>query len=98
MLMNCPPDVRRGAGLAMVHMHLLEALPRLTVPALVLAGAADRLTPPSHAKRIAEAVPELAELLVMPAIGHMGPLEAPEETVAALVRLREHARSMLVTA
>jgi pimeloyl-ACP methyl ester carboxylesterase len=98
MMMNCPPDVRRGAGLAMVHMHLLEALPRLTVPTSVLAGAVDKLTPPSHAKRIAAAVPDLAELLVLPAIGHMGPLEAPGETVDALVRLREHARSLLVTA
>jgi pimeloyl-ACP methyl ester carboxylesterase len=98
MLMTCPPDVRRGAGLAMVHMHLLEALPRLTVPTLVLAGAVDRLTPPSHAKRIAEALPELAELLVLPAIGHMSPLEAPEATVDALLRLHEHSRSLLVTA
>ncbi len=91
MLMRCPPEVRRGAGIAMADMNLLPALARLTVPTLVFAGALDRLTPPSQSERIAEALPDLSDLVVLPRLGHMGPLEAPEAMVAALERLREQA-------
>jgi pimeloyl-ACP methyl ester carboxylesterase len=75
----------------MADMNLLPALARLTVPTLVFAGALDRLTPPSQSERIAEALPDLSDLVVLPRLGHMGPLEAPEAMVAALERLREQA-------
>ena len=54
-------------------------LPRLTVPTIVLAGARDRLTPPSHARRIAGMLPQLVRLIVLPDTGHMAPLERPDE-------------------
>lgn len=50
-------------------------------------GAADRLTPPSHAKRIAELLPALERPIILPDAGHMGPLERPEEIAAALGEL-----------
>ncbi len=87
MLVTCPPSVRRAAGIAMANMDLLHALPCVTVPTLVLAGAVDRLTPPSHATKIAEQLPNPAGLEILPGIGHMGPLEAPERIVAALAEL-----------
>lgn len=87
MLVTCPPDVRADAALAMSEMALDHALPRLTVPTLVMAGARDRLTPPSHARRIAQALPDLAGLVVLPDTGHMGPLERPREVADALTRL-----------
>jgi pimeloyl-ACP methyl ester carboxylesterase len=83
-LMDCAPSVRRAGGLAMSSLDLLGALTRLTVPTLVLAGAADRLTPPSHAYRIAKQLPQSAGVTVFPGVGHMGPLEAPQESVDAL--------------
>ena len=43
----------------MSEMDLHHALARLTVPTLVIAGENDRLTPPSHARRIAEMLPAL---------------------------------------
>jgi pimeloyl-ACP methyl ester carboxylesterase len=84
MLVACPPDVRSRAGLAMHDMDLCHALPRLTVPTLVMAGENDRLTPPSHARRIAAELPNLYELIVLPETGHMGPLERPSEVSEAL--------------
>jgi pimeloyl-ACP methyl ester carboxylesterase len=87
MLVACPPDVRASVGIAMSEMELHHALPRLTVPTLVMAGAADRLTPPSHAHRIAEMLPQLTQLIVLPQTGHMGPLERPREVSQALVEL-----------
>jgi pimeloyl-ACP methyl ester carboxylesterase len=89
MLMTCPPDARAGVGIAVARMELHYALPKLTVPTLVMAGASDRLTPPSHAKRIADALPQLTRLIVLPDTGHMGPLERPREISEALAELAE---------
>ncbi len=87
MLVDCPPDVRADVGLALSEMDLYHALPRLTVPTIVVAGADDRLTPPAHAERIAAALPNARGVLVLPATGHMGPLERPHEITEALVQL-----------
>ena len=87
MLVTCPPDVRAKIGLAMSEMDLHDAVPRLTVPTIVIVGAEDRLTPPAHARRIAEALPQLRRLTVLPDTGHMTPLERPDEVTTALVEL-----------
>jgi pimeloyl-ACP methyl ester carboxylesterase len=87
MLVACPPDVRADVGIAMSEMELHHALPRLTVPAIVLAGELDKLTPPKHAHRIAAELPQLERLIVLPGCGHMGPLERPREVSEALAGL-----------
>ena len=87
MLVACPPDVRSGVAARLVDLDLEHALPRLTVPTLVMAGAEDRLTPPIHAQRMAAALPSLESLVVLPTTGHMGPLERPDEVTEALVEL-----------
>ncbi len=87
MLIACPPDVRADVGITLSELELHHALPRLTVPAIVVAGAEDRLTPPSHAERIAGELPQLRQLIVLPDTGHMVPLERPHvlsEAVASL--------------
>jgi pimeloyl-ACP methyl ester carboxylesterase len=98
MLVACPPDVRSRAGLAMHEMDLYHVLPRLTVPTLVMAGEDDKLTPPAHAHRIAEALPNLYELVVLPDTGHMGPLERPLEVCEALRSLAAASQSPTVAA
>ncbi len=87
MLIASPPDARASIGIALSELELYDALPRLTVPTLVLAGERDRLTPPSHARRIAEMLPQLERLIVLPDTGHMAPLERPREVTVALVAL-----------
>jgi len=87
MLVMCPPGVRADIGIAMSEMDLHHALPHLTVPTIVIAGAVDRLTPPAHARRIAEMLPELARLVVLQDVGHMTPLERPDVVTDALVEL-----------
>jgi pimeloyl-ACP methyl ester carboxylesterase len=87
MLVSCPPDVRAKVGIAMSDMDLHHALPRLTVPTIVIAGAQDRLTPPSHARRIAGMLPQLRRLTVLERTGHMTPLERPDVVTEALVEL-----------
>jgi pimeloyl-ACP methyl ester carboxylesterase len=56
------------------------------VPTQVLVGTRDLLTPPSHARRIAEHVAG-AVLTVVPDAGHMLPLERDELVSGTLVRL-----------
>jgi pimeloyl-ACP methyl ester carboxylesterase len=87
MLVTCPPDVRADVGIAMSDMDLKQALPRLTVPTIVIAGADDKLTPPSHARRIAEMLPQLRGLTVLENTGHMTPLERPGVVIDALAEL-----------
>jgi pimeloyl-ACP methyl ester carboxylesterase len=87
MLIDTPPDARAAAGVAMSTMDLWHAVASITVPTLVIVGADDRLTPPAHARRIAEALPHPAGLLELPETGHMSPLERPREVAEALQRL-----------
>lgn len=98
MLVACPPDVRAEAGLAMSRMDLYHALPRLTLPTLVMDGERDRLTPPSHARRIAEELPHLHRLIELPDTGHMGPLERPDEVSSALRALATEVSGERLTA
>jgi pimeloyl-ACP methyl ester carboxylesterase len=87
MLISSPPDARASIGIALSELELYDALPNLTVPTVVIAGESDRLTPPSHAERIAELLPQLERLIILPRTGHMSPLERPEEVTDALVAL-----------
>jgi pimeloyl-ACP methyl ester carboxylesterase len=87
MLITTEPDARAAAGVALTDMDLWHAVARLTVPTLVVAGERDRLTPPAHARRIAETLPELVGLIELPETGHMGPLERPQEIASALLSL-----------
>lgn len=87
MVIGMPPRTRSNVGLAISEIELYDALPRLTVPAIVLAGEKDRLTPPSHARRIAEMLPQLDRLIILPETGHMAPLERPAEVTEALLEL-----------
>jgi pimeloyl-ACP methyl ester carboxylesterase len=61
-----------------------------TLPIRVLVGDRDRLTPPAHARRLAEIVPS-AQLEVLPGAGHMLPLERDRAVTCVLADLvREH--------
>ena len=55
-----------------------ETAAGIDVPALVLVGEQDQLTPPSDAEELAELIP-LARLVRIPDAGHLTPLERPNE-------------------
>ncbi|WP_189270955.1 alpha/beta fold hydrolase [Kitasatospora griseola] len=71
----------------------LEALAALEVPAAVIVGELDTVTPLGEARMMADALQD-AELTVIPAVGHLSSLEAPETFNAAvrafLKRLKQH--------
>ena len=68
-----------------MEMDLRHALPRVTVPALVIVGEHDRVTPPAAAVELAGALP-LGELTILPGAGHIAMLERPDELNRALER------------
>ncbi|HZE06653.1 MAG TPA: alpha/beta fold hydrolase, partial [Solirubrobacteraceae bacterium] len=87
MLIACPADVRAACGVALSDIDLWHAVQRLSIPTLVVAGECDRLTPPAHARRIAEGLPMPVGLIELPDTGHMSPLERPRELSDALAAL-----------
>ncbi|HTU98294.1 MAG TPA: alpha/beta hydrolase [Solirubrobacteraceae bacterium] len=87
MLVDTPPDVRAAVGVALSNMDLWDAVASITIPTVVIAGDSDRLTPPAHARRIAEALPQPADLIELADTGHMSPLERPQEVAEAVERL-----------
>lgn len=56
---------------------------------LVISGDEDRMTPYSHAERIASELPD-AELVRVPGTGHMVMIEEPDFVYTALTRLLRH--------
>jgi len=91
MLLASNPRARADIGIALSELELSRALPRLTVPTLVIAGDRDKLTPPSHARRIAAALPRPERLIVLDDTGHMAPLERSREVTDALLELAARA-------
>ncbi|WP_313434061.1 alpha/beta fold hydrolase [Novosphingobium sp.] len=63
----------------------LETLRTVTVPAMVMVGEADALTPPRLAEEMVQALPGAAYEVIADA-GHMAPMEQPEAVNAAFRR------------
>jgi len=77
-------------GSALSRLDLRESLISLRVPTTVLVGSADRLTPRSHARRLADALEHdghLDQLIELPGVGHMSTVEAAPRVNAEVRRL-----------
>lgn len=85
ILQACRPRTRAAWGRVLASLDVSHELAQLDVPARVLVGTADRMTPPVHARRLAAQLPRCEGLTELPGVGHMTPLEAPA-AVAALIR------------
>jgi len=86
LVVDCRPDVRGAVGGALTRLDLNAAVASLTVPTLVIAGERDKLTPPEHAERLHDELPNATALLRLSG-GHMGPIEHADEVSAALREL-----------
>ncbi len=58
-------------------------LPEITIPARVLVGDEDALTPPEEARAMADAIPN-ADCVVIAGSGHLSPVERPRAVATAL--------------
>lgn len=63
--------------------RVLDELPRLAVPVLVVWADSDVVVPVTHARRAMDRLRD-GRLAILPACGHLAPVERPKELVAAL--------------
>lgn len=61
-------------------------LGEITVPTVVMVGTADRTTPPSHSRRLADGIPG-ARLVTVPGAGHLLNWEAADELIEVIESL-----------
>ncbi|GAC1332208.1 MAG: alpha/beta hydrolase [Mycobacteriales bacterium] len=87
MILSCPRRTRAGWGAALTRLDLRHAVARLDVLTSVVAGTADRLTPPVLARELAAALPRLDRFELLNGIGHMSTIEAAAATTAEIQRL-----------
>ncbi len=71
-----PEGVARSLEALAQRPDSTPLLPEIGVPALVLVGEEDTLTPPEEAKALARALPQ-ARALILPEAGHLANLENP---------------------
>jgi len=83
LLAGTPNVVVAALGPVLTRFDLRRVAPTVSVPALVIVGLHDRVTPPAASRALAAALPD-AELVELPDAGHMAPLEAHEEITARL--------------
>jgi pimeloyl-ACP methyl ester carboxylesterase len=91
----CRAQPRAAWGRMLATLDLRAAVERLCIPALVMVGERDRLTPPPHARRLQRTLPEPVGLVVVPGAGHMLPVEAADEVNR---QVREFATEVLEAA
>lgn len=91
MALACPKEVSAALMPALTSLDVREAAGRLTVPTMVLVGEADRITPPGASRALVKLL-DRGELVVLPEVGHMAPLEAHRDVTA---HLRAFARRCL---
>jgi pimeloyl-ACP methyl ester carboxylesterase len=78
------PEAKRAWPLATSQEDIRESVSQIQVPTLVIAGELDKVDPVSELKT--ELLPRIphAEMKIIPATGHLSPLESPTE-VAELI-------------
>ena len=59
---ECKPRIRGGWGAALSTLDIHEGLDNLEVPTTVLVGSLDRLTPPVHARKLAQVLDDAGNL------------------------------------
>lgn len=91
LALDCPKEVSAALVPALTSLDVREAAERLRVPVMVMVGEADRLTPPGASRELVTLLPD-GELVVLPGVGHMAPLEAHRDVTA---HLRAFARRCL---
>lgn len=70
------PSILHGLKAGMSRDSILERLPEITVPALVLVGDEDRPIPPVLSRQIHDRLPD-SEFVQIPGAGHLSALERP---------------------
>jgi 3-oxoadipate enol-lactonase len=87
---NQPDAIDAALHALMTRPDSTPDLHRISCPALVIVGQEDVVTPAADAELLACSIPR-AELVVLPRVGHLSNLEAPEGFSSALTRFLSRA-------
>lgn len=82
-LLASGPGIAHGDYAACDAFDIRDRLTAIRVPALIVCGAEDRMTPPKYSEYLAAHLPS-AELLIIPNAGHMVMLEQPHALNTAI--------------
>lgn len=82
-MLQVDPQVLLADWLACDRFDVRDRLKTIQVPALIITGSADQMTPEKYARYLAAHLPQ-AELCLLPEAGHMVMLERPEEVAQRL--------------
>jgi Predicted hydrolases or acyltransferases (alpha/beta hydrolase superfamily) len=77
ILMNSPMGIAAAQKGLAARPDVTSWLPEIKVPALLIVGEKDEISPPDEMQTIADALPH-GKLVVIPDAGHMAPLEQPQ--------------------
>ena len=78
-----PPAVTQGDLIACANFNVVQRLPNISTPTLILAADGDKMTPPRLSEELRSGIAE-SELKIVPRAGHMLQLEQPNVTAEAL--------------
>lgn len=78
------PAAKAAWPLATSQEDIARAVTEIDVPVIVISGENDRVDPPAVIRREVLARIPQARLTVLPKVGHLSPLEAPEQIAALL--------------
>jgi pimeloyl-ACP methyl ester carboxylesterase len=82
-LSRANPEIMHGDFIACDRLDITEAVAQIAVPALVVCGAEDKMTPPALSEYLGKHIPG-AKLALIAGAGHCVMLENPEAFNAAL--------------
>ncbi len=78
------PSMILGADVLVRRDSVVDRLPEVEVPSLVIVGDEDVSLPPPYSREIASALPN-SSLVVVPKSGHLSSLEQPEAVTEAML-------------
>lgn len=91
IMAGVPPETYRKAVALLTTFDRREQLPKISVPALLVAGGDDKVAPASVMERMAKMIPG-ADLVVLEGCGHLGPMDQPDAFNAALLAFLQRHR------
>jgi pimeloyl-ACP methyl ester carboxylesterase len=76
-------SVLYGDFLACDEFDVMERVPKIQAPTLLICGSSDRMTPPSRSEFLREQI-EGAQMHIVEGAGHMAMIERPDEVAGLL--------------
>jgi len=88
-LIKCKPEITYGDFQACNQFNVIERLPEISVPVLVISAEDDKLTPAEYARFLEDGIPNAARKHIHDA-GHIAPMEKPQEVNQAMIDFLDH--------